>query len=177
MGLSQRGRGLRKHGAGKRKNLSDGIEIDLKFMCWAMVFLQGEKWGAIILEILVHMQWCDSVGLQEKESKGKFLQSFQVFYKTDDFLDNLRDTISLVSRCFFFSLQNWPKGKRQAKMCSGTCSFQNSLMPAPLHLSQCHWNWWVSAVCRALCQALGIHRWTGLCHHRSLTLGRETDLK
>lgn len=69
MGLSQRGKGLREYVARKRKNLSEGIEIDLKFICWAMLFLQGKKWGAIILEILVHMQWCDSVGLQEKESK------------------------------------------------------------------------------------------------------------
>lgn len=53
MGLSQWGEGTWEYVAGKWQNMTDGIEIDLKFMGWAIVFLQGKKWGGIILEIFV----------------------------------------------------------------------------------------------------------------------------
>lgn len=55
MGLSQRGGGTWEYVAEKWQNTTDGIEIDLKFMGWAIVFLQGKKWGDIISEILVCM--------------------------------------------------------------------------------------------------------------------------
>lgn len=55
MRLSQRGEGTWEYVAGKWQSMTDGIEIDLKFMGWAVVFLEGKKWGDILLEILVCM--------------------------------------------------------------------------------------------------------------------------
>lgn len=63
---------------------------------------------------------------KKKEPKEKFLQSFQVLYKTDDFLDNLRDNVLLVSGLCFSLFKIGQKEKCQVKMYLGTWS----LMPA-----------------------------------------------